>query len=287
MNDDSPPPESDLPQDDWDLDDHELTLGESVTPEPRSHAAARKTEGKPTSPEKRDRMKSPQKPRTKIPPEAASTPDPSPAPAPAPEDDLPPSPEKPSSKKEKRPSDTTLIEKISVAAVLLILAGLFVWLITSFLKESPEGTLIEFTTDFPVEGQQVTIESVDTWWRQPVREGENVDVGVVIEAQLIPCAEIELSGSGSAQLQVSFRDGDDNLIGDIVNLTVENGKFARSNSPSVVINSSDGFKNASDINPYANQDIDPWSIVIVESDHPDTRLVKARIVAESKESKSQ
>ena len=192
---------------------------------------------------------------------------------------------------ESRKEATTVstVEKISLIAVIACLVGAFAWGISFFYRDAPEGELVKFIEDFPIKGEDVTIETVETWWRKPVRSGDEPDVGVVIDSNLIPCARIKLSEGGSTTLQVSFRDGDQNLIGDTINLSVVNGKFSRNDSDDsdeIVVHSTSGFNNPSRIHAYANEDFAPWSLVIIEShdiDSDSDPLVKARISASSKD----
>jgi hypothetical protein len=189
---------------------------------------------------------------------------------------------------ESRKEATTVstVEKISLIAVIACLVGAFAWGISFFYRDAPEGELVKFIEDFPIKGEDVTIETVETWWRKPVRSGDKTDVGVVIDSNLIPCARIKLSEGGSTTLQVSFRDGDQNLIGDTINLSVVNGKFFSNDSDEIVVHSTSGFNNPSRIHAYANEDFAPWSLVIIEShdiDSDSDPLVKARISASSKD----
>lgn len=192
---------------------------------------------------------------------------------------------------ESRKEATTVstVEKISLIAVIACLVGAFAWGISFFYRDAPEGELVKFIEDFPIKGEDVTIETVETWWRKPVRSGDEPDVGVVIDSNLIPCARIKLSEGASTTLQVSFRDGDQNLIGDTINLSVVNGKFSRNDSDDsdeIVVRSTSGFNNPSRIHAYANEDFAPWSLVIIEShdiDSDSDPLVKARISASSKD----
>ena len=195
---------------------------------------------------------------------------------------------------ESRKEATTVstVEKISLIAVIACLVGAFAWGISFFYRDAPEGELVKFIEDFPIKGEDVTIETVETWWRKPVRSGDEPDVGVVIDSNLIPCARIKLSEGGSTTLQVSFRDGDQNLIGDTTNLSVVNGKFSSDDSDDsddsdeIVVHSTSGFNNPSRIHAYANEDFAPWSLVIIEShdiDSDSDPLVKARISASSKD----
>ena len=192
---------------------------------------------------------------------------------------------------ESRKEATTVstVEKISLIAVIACLVGAFAWGISFFYRDAPEGELVKFIEDFPIKGEDVTIETVETWWRKPVRSGDEPDVGVVIDSNLIPCARIKLSEGASTTLQVSFRDGDQNLIGDTINLSVVNGKFSRNDSDDsdeIVVHSTSGFNNPSRIHAYANEDFAPWSLTIIEShdiDSDSDPLVKARISASSKD----
>ena len=177
---------------------------------------------------------------------------------------------------------TTEIEKIFIGSLLALLVGLTVWGGYTYVGAAPNGNLAEYKEDFPIQGESVTIESVETWWREPVRDGGDPDVGVVVEARLIPCASIKISEGGSSTLQVSFRDGEDQLIGDILNLSVSNGKFENGSNEALVY-ATDGFTNPTTINPYVNQDIAPWTLAIVESADGAEPIVKTRIQANRKE----
>ncbi|MDC0298578.1 hypothetical protein OAL21_05370, partial [Akkermansiaceae bacterium] len=177
---------------------------------------------------------------------------------------------------------TTEIEKIFIGSLLAVLVGLTVWGGYTYVGAAPNGNLAEYKEDFPIQGESVTIESVETWWREPVRSGGDPDVGVVVEARLIPCASIKISEGGSSTLQVSFRDGEDQLIGDILNLSVSNGKFENGSNEALVYGT-DGFTNPTTINPYVNQDIAPWTLAIVESADGAEPIVKTRIEANRKE----
>lgn len=179
----------------------------------------------------------------------------------------------------------SMLEKISLIAVIICIVGALAWGISFFYRDAPEGDLVEFIEDFPIKGEHVTVETVETWWRKPVRSGDNADIGVVIGANLIPCARIKLSEGSSTTLQVTFRDGEQNLIGDTINLSVANGKFASNGNDEIIVNSTSGFNNPSRLNAYANEDIAPWSVAIVENNSGGSDsepLVKARLSASSK-----
>ena len=228
-------------EDFWDLDDDDLDLdppapAEEPSPEPAPEPIAEAS------------------------PEPIAEPDPEPSRSPS------PSAEKPVKVKERRKiTKVSLIEKISILAVLTCLGGVAAWGLTLYYKHAPEGELITFDTDFPIQGDSVTVSEVDTWWRAPIREGENTDRGVRLPINLIPCARIKIQDTQNALLWVTFRNGAKDLVGDPINLAISNGKFVTSGTEEVEIHSTSGFQNASEINAYAIGDIDPWSIVVVEA----------------------
>lgn len=189
-------------------------------------------------------------------------------------------------KRDAKPVST--IEKISLALTIVLLIGIFAWGVSMFYRDAPEGELVTFDEDFPIQGENVTVESVDTWWRKPVRTGENADPGVVIDVNLIPCARVKISDGDSTTLQISFRDDEENLVGDTINLVVSGGKFERNGGDEIVVNSTSGFTNPSRLNAYANEDIDPWSLTITENSSGSSSsetLVKARISASTQDKK--
>ncbi len=191
-----------------------------------------------------------------------------------------------SEKEQKSGSDTSLIEKISIAAVLMIFAAAIFWGLSAFFKNSPEGELVTFVDEFPLKGSAVTVQEVETWWREPIRTGDNADYGVVAESNLIPCARLKISDANSTVLRVTFRNGKKELIGDPTSLVVNNGTFEKSGTDEIVIHSTSGFENPSGLNAYTNGDIDPWTVVIIEGSEGGfdaDPLVKARISAVHKE----
>ncbi|MDA7881251.1 hypothetical protein N9A94_03010 [Akkermansiaceae bacterium] len=161
----------------------------------------------------------------------------------------------------------SLIEKISILAVFLFLGGVAAWGISIFYKNAPQGELITFDTDFPIQGDTATVTEVETWWRSPIREGERADHGVRLQINLIPCARIKIKDTQNALLWVTFQNGEKDLVGDPINLVISNGTFLSSGSDEVEIHATSGFQSASEINAYTNNDIDPWSVVIMEGNN--------------------
>ena len=134
-------------EDFWDLDDDDLDL-DAPSPE-----------------EEPPPLPTPEPVEQAAPEPAAASPEPVPTPA-APA-------EKRVKKKEKsKVSKLSIIEKISLLIVITFLGGVAAWGVSLYYKHAPEGELITFDTDFPIQGDSVTVSEVETWWRSPVREGD-------------------------------------------------------------------------------------------------------------------
>lgn len=177
------------------------------------------------------------------------------------------------------------LEKGSLVAVIALLIGAAAWGLTTFYDHAPEGTLVVFDEDFPVEGNFVAVDEIETYWREPIRIGANADRGVKLNAVLIPCARVKLTGSGSAAIALSFQNSEKELIGDPVSLEVKDGKFLKNGSDQMILSSTAGFTQIAEINAYSYGDIPPWSLLIVEGEpgtYPsyqdeDQKLVVVRI----------
>lgn len=227
-------------EDFWDLDDDDLDLD-------------------PSSPEEEPPpLPTPEPVEQAAPEPAAASPEPAPTPA-------TPAEKRVKKKGKSKASKLSIIEKISLLVVITFLGGVAAWGISLYYEHAPEGELITFDTDFPIQGDSVTVSEIETWWRSPVRKGDDADRGVRLSINLIPCARIKIEDTKDALLWVTFRNGDKDMIGDPINLAISNGKFIESGSEEIEIHSTSGFGNASRINAYTNGDIAPWSVVVIEA----------------------
>lgn len=104
---------------------------------------------------------------------------------------------------------------VALVAILLIGAGVIYF---NTISRLPKGAQLAAANDFPIAGQQVTIDSAETYWRVPVTEGANAETfrrGTL----LLPVVSMHI-GKGSGAVRVFFRDGNGELVGDAVTRTV-------------------------------------------------------------------
>jgi len=160
---------------------------------------------------------------------------------------------------------TTTAEKAAIGVFFLTILGLGSWAVANYFAQAPEITLLTVTEDFPAKGNHITVEETETWWRKPIREGENADRGIQLSANLVPCARIRISGDSNGTIRYAFRDDDEQIKGDSPTLHVNNGKFEKSGSNEILVTCSGGFSDALLIHPYVEGDIMPWTLQIFEA----------------------
>lgn len=200
-------------------------------------------------------------------------------PAPETEPPLEQTPEPVSEPEQTRKKSNSLFEKICLLLVIAIFVGAAIWGLSTYINDAPQAEALTFNQDYPIQGNTVTVTNVDTWWRKPIREGDLIDSDVILTADLIPCALITISDANTEEIRVTFRNSNLQLVGDIINIPVRDGKFVETNSTEIEINATAGFSDESYIHSYANEDIEPWTLSIFEkeSNNDGEPLVKARI----------
>lgn len=175
-----------------------------------------------------------------------------------------PTPETPTDEEAEEPvkklgaKDWLIYGGVAVAAVITL-----VWFTSSLLSGVTTKRIGDDKPDLPAKGQFCSIASADTYWRAPVREGDNRD-NAKPEVILIPVVDIGLTGEGAqGVLRILFLDEHGNYVGDPITKSFENGKFKSNNSETLEIASTDGFTTNSDFHAYRLNN-NPWTVEILE-----------------------
>lgn len=150
----------------------------------------------------------------------------------------------------------SLLEKLSLAGFVLILAGLGVMAYRHSIRAlASENRLVEHG-DFPIRGKHLVAEEVTTYWRAPILEGEQRDKcrrGTL----LLPVVELRLQG-GPAAVRVFFRNEDGELVGDAVTRATTPGG-------TLVIPATAGFEDSGMYAAYRTGSARPWSVEVHEA----------------------
>ncbi len=147
-------------------------------------------------------------------------------------------------------------ERIGMIALgALLLAGAVYFYVFS-VKRLPTETLRAETTDFPIEGERVSVESADTYWRVPVTEGPEADT-VRRGTRLMP--EIEMKANGHGAVRVLFRDDERQFVGDAVTRQVDGSATLR-------IPATAGFEDTGMHAAYRTGGTKPWTAAVYEGE---------------------
>lgn len=166
-------------------------------------------------------------PASKPAPEAeAPAPEPTPDPISSPEPESAPEPAREPAIVSEKPAPVSLkpnlglskLERVGMAALaaVLLVGGGVIYLNT--ISRLPKGADLAVANDFPIAGQQITVDSAETYWRVPVTGGPNADT-FRRDTLLLPVASLQI-GKGSGAVRVFFRDGSGELVGDAVTRAV-------------------------------------------------------------------
>lgn len=166
----------------------------------------------------------------------------------------------------------SLIEQVSIGLMTLILVVAAFWSINVVSARIPSAVETS-QLKFPYEGQHAVLASLETYWRSPIREGEDADEGVRTSIELIPEVKIALDPSSKAKaLRFLFRDEEGRYVGDASTIRASKGKFqtsdvdtATSKGSSAIVHCTTGFHHEGELISYLADDEFRWEIVVFES----------------------
>jgi hypothetical protein len=152
--------------------------------------------------------------------------------------------------------DLSGFERIGIIALGAVLLAAAVYFYVFSVKRLPTESLRAETTDFPIKGGRITVESADTYWRIPVTEGPDADT-VRRGTQLMP--EIEMRVKGRGAVRVLFRDDERQFVGDAVTRPVDG-------STTLLIPATAGFEDAGMHAAYRTGGTKPWTASVYEGE---------------------
>jgi hypothetical protein len=147
------------------------------------------------------------------------------------------------------------IEKLGMVmlAIVLATAGVLAWWFS--IHGLPDQVVGREIPDFPVEGRYLTIDSVETYWREPKLEGDAQDP-VVRGTKLIPEVVLHTS-EGSGTVQVRFFDDRGTLRGDTITRAVKGDLH-------VTVAATEGFDDLGRYAEYRTVDRGYWRVEVLE-----------------------
>ncbi|BCX50304.1 hypothetical protein HAHE_42120 [Haloferula helveola] len=236
----------------WNLDDEPAPIA-STPVEPREAEATPEPEEDPTPV-----LRRPHKPERELIPKPEPKPAPeSPAEVPPAAAEVEPEPEEEPDEPEAATKSASLLddlpppnrkEWIGLGALAAVFLALAVWWIVGQFSDVPTKRIGSDQPDLPIEGNYAEVTDAETYWRQPVRTGDNPDI-TRPEVSFIPAISIRLSG-GSGVLRVWYKNDSGEFVGDSVTRRFEGGRFVKNGSDTLEFASTDGFETNGEFNGY-------------------------------------
>jgi hypothetical protein len=149
---------------------------------------------------------------------------------------------------------------LGILGALFLVLG--IWWIAGLLTSVPTTRLGEDEPDLPISGRFMEINSAETYWRKPIREGDQPDRARADVLQ-IPVLSVTIEGTGDGVLRVIFRDDEGEFVGDSITHTFTAGHFDQSRSPQIEFPATSGFLEDADFNAYRVGG-DRWTVEVLE-----------------------
>lgn len=153
-------------------------------------------------------------------------------------------------------------EWIVLGILGVVFLAVAIWWITSLFSSVTTTRLGEDEPDFPIAGKYLEAQSVASFWRQPIRTGDSVDVARA-EVVYLPVAKVTIESDGNGVLRAIFRDDQGEFVGDTITRTFTAGHFDDSGSPCTEFPATSGFEEHSDFNAYRVGG-ERWTVEVLE-----------------------
>jgi hypothetical protein len=156
-------------------------------------------------------------------------------------------------------------EVIGIASFAVVVMIAAVWVVSHFFSQLSFTRDSDSKPNYPLKGELARVASGTTYWREPVRSGENRDVARR-EVILIPVLELSLDPehSGGGALRVIFRNSEGQPLGDPITRSFGAGRFEASGSPTVTFAATDGFTADGDFQAYRTGKGKLWTADVLE-----------------------
>jgi hypothetical protein len=154
---------------------------------------------------------------------------------------------------------TAIISSFVVLAILAV-AGLIIFRTDIRTQDNPF-----LRASMPAKGEIATIESYETYWRKPRREGPNADAAR-LDIISIPEVQITLGESAKASgvIRVIFYNDAGEMAGDTLTCGFQQGKFVDNSQKSITFAATTGFRSFGEQEAYRARQTLPWTIRVYE-----------------------
>lgn len=148
------------------------------------------------------------------------------------------------------------IERIGLIVLLVLLVGGGAVTFLTYLNRLPSESTKLQANDFPVKGELITVQSAESYWREPITGGDSPDA-FRMGTELLPVLKISVKG-GPAAIRVLFKNEDKEFVGDAVTRSIRKDGLME-------ISATAGFDDPGMHAAYRTGESDPWTIEVYEA----------------------
>jgi hypothetical protein len=148
------------------------------------------------------------------------------------------------------------IERIGLIVLLVLLVGGGAVTFLTYLNRLPSESTKLQANDFPVKGELITVQSAESYWREPITGGDSPDA-FRMGTELLPVLKISVKG-GPAAIRVLFKNEEKEFVGDAVTRSIRKDGLME-------ISATAGFDDPGMHAAYRTGESDPWTIEVYEA----------------------
>lgn len=158
-------------------------------------------------------------------------------------------------------------EKIGLGILGVVFIALGIWWLLGLLSDVPTTRMGQDEPDFPIEGGFTEATAAESYWRAPIREGDQRDIART-DVIIIPILKVTITGTGDGVLRAIYRDDEGEFVGDSITRSFTSGQFDDSRSASCEFPATSGFTEESEFNAYRVGG-ERWTVEILEGPSAD------------------
>lgn len=148
------------------------------------------------------------------------------------------------------------LERVGLIVLLALLVTGGLATVVFSLKRLPTQSMRVNSTDFPIKGSMVVVDSAISYWRAPITDGPSPET-VRRGTQLLPVLELRIKG-GTGAIRVLFRNDERTAVGDAVTHAIRG-------ADTLIIPATAGFDNVGMHAAYRTGGSKPWTIEVFEA----------------------
>lgn len=148
------------------------------------------------------------------------------------------------------------LEQLSCLLILIGIIGFSTAVFFPALLGFPQKQEFLESRDFPVRGNHIVVIDAETYWREPVTEGDDADT-VRLGVALLPVIDLKFK-TDPGMIRLLFRNSEGRLVGDPITRAVKGEQ-------SLSLSATTGLRDTGMFSAYRTGEMEPWVVEVFEA----------------------